>query len=197
MAMRELPFRARVSDSFIEMLKQASANATAEWPGVLPCLCADEKRQNADCGEPREKRINFEHPIESVAINRLAPRRAPPILITERVWVVCFNKREYAPQTTFNLEGLKVHIDEQAQAELKGATLNIVNGKIVATYELIQLLLQLRAYYAANPIREVANVRGIAFTATACEAAMQAIRRHRRRTGPSARSAHGTGSISR
>ena len=135
--MRELPFRARVSDSFIEMLKQASANATAEWPRVLPRLCADEKRQNADCGEPKEKRINFEHPIESVSINRLAPRRAPPILITERVWVVCFDKREYTPQTTFNLDGLKVHIDEQAQADLKGATLNVVNGEIVATYELI------------------------------------------------------------
>ena len=48
-----------------------------------------------------------------------------------------------------------------------------------------------------NPIREVANVRGIAFTATACEAAMQAIRRHRRWTGSSHRSARGTGSISR
>jgi hypothetical protein len=59
------------------------------------------------------------------------------------------------------------------------------------------LLLQLRAYYAANPTREVANVRGIAFTATACEAAMQAIRRHRRWTGPSPRSACRTGSISR
>src|ERR1022692_3905419 len=59
------------------------------------------------------------------------------------------------------------------------------------------LPLQLRAYFAANPTREVANVRGIAFTATACEAAMQAIRRHRRWTGPSRRSAHGTGSISR
>jgi hypothetical protein len=59
------------------------------------------------------------------------------------------------------------------------------------------LLLQLRAFYAANPTREVANVRGIAFTATACEAAMQAIRRHRRWTGSSPGGARGTGSISR
>ena len=37
-------------------------------------------------------------------------------------------------------------------------------------------LQQLRAYYAANPAREVANVNGIACTATACEAAAHAIR---------------------
>jgi hypothetical protein len=36
-------------------------------------------------------------------------------------------------------------------------------------------LQQLRAYYAANPAREVANVNGIACTAAACEAAAQAI----------------------
>src|SRR5438132_1152858 len=114
MAMRELPFGARVSDSFIEMLKQATANATAEWSGVLPRLWVDEKRhyETAGRGEPREKRINFEHEIEFVPINRPAPRRAPPILVTERVWVVCFDKRKYTPQTTFNLDGLEVHIDE-------------------------------------------------------------------------------------
>ncbi len=36
-------------------------------------------------------------------------------------------------------------------------------------------LQQLRAYYTANPTREVANVNGITCTATACEAAAQAI----------------------
>ena len=36
-------------------------------------------------------------------------------------------------------------------------------------------LQQLRAFYAANPPREVANVNGIACTAAACEAAAQAI----------------------
>ncbi|MBI2924870.1 MAG: fibronectin type III domain-containing protein [Verrucomicrobia bacterium] len=37
------------------------------------------------------------------------------------------------------------------------------------------MLQQLRAYYAANPGREVPNVNGIACTAAACEAAAQAI----------------------
>jgi len=37
------------------------------------------------------------------------------------------------------------------------------------------LLLQLRAYYAANPAREVANINGIACTAAACQAASDAI----------------------
>jgi len=37
------------------------------------------------------------------------------------------------------------------------------------------LLLQLRAYYAANPTREVANVNGVACTAAACQAMANAI----------------------
>jgi hypothetical protein len=38
---------------------------------------------------------------------------------------------------TFDLDGVILHIDQQAQAELKGATLEFLNGKIIATYETI------------------------------------------------------------
>src|SRR6266446_3972011 len=112
MGMRQLPFGARVSDSFVEMLKQASSKATAEWPGVLPCLCVEEKRhyETAGCGESREKRTDFEHGLEFVPTNRLALRRVPLMLVTERLWVVCFDTRKHAPQTTFKLDGLEVHV---------------------------------------------------------------------------------------
>jgi hypothetical protein len=136
MAMHELRFGARLSESFIEMLKQAAAKATAEWPGVLPCLCIGETRQYEDAAQsaPSAERINFERIPDCAPINRLVPQREPPILVTERFWAVCFDKRRYTPQTTFLIDGLEVHVDEQAQSDLKGVTLDFVNGKIVAHY---------------------------------------------------------------
>jgi hypothetical protein len=49
------------------------------------------------------------------------------------------------------------------------------SGSLAVPTNPMVVLQQLRAYYAANPAREVANVNGIACTATACEAAAQAI----------------------
>ena len=50
------------------------------------------------------------------------------------------------------------------------------DGSLAVPVNPLVKLQQLRAYYAANPAREVANVNGIACTATACEAAAHAIR---------------------
>src|SRR6267378_726693 len=60
---RDLPFGAHFSDSFVEMLKQAAAKATAECPGVLARLFLEEKRgyRPASPGEPTGKRIDFSH----------------------------------------------------------------------------------------------------------------------------------------
>ena len=49
------------------------------------------------------------------------------------------------------------------------------DGSLAVPDNPMTMLQQLRAYYAANPAREVANVQGIACTAAACEAAAQAI----------------------
>jgi hypothetical protein len=48
-------------------------------------------------------------------------------------------------------------------------------GSIAVAANPMVKLQQLRAYYIANPTREVANVNGIACTAAACETAAQAI----------------------
>ena len=136
--MRELPFGARVSVSFLDLLKQAAVKANAEWPGVLPCLCAEEKcrYETLGSGEARETRIDFERALEVAPVNRLAvPRREPQILIKERVWVISFAKRKHPPHTMFNLDGVELHVSERAQTELKGATLTVIDGKIVANYE--------------------------------------------------------------
>jgi len=48
-------------------------------------------------------------------------------------------------------------------------------GSLAVPTNPLPMLQQLRAYYAANPTRETANVNGIACTAAACEAAAQAV----------------------
>ena len=54
-------------------------------------------------------------------------------------------------------------------------TAGFEGGSLAVPANPLPLLQQLRAYYAANPTRETANVNGIACTAAACEAAAQAI----------------------
>ena len=51
----------------------------------------------------------------------------------------------------------------------------LTGGSIAVPTNPMVMLQQLRAYYAANPAREVANVNGIACTAVACDTAAQAI----------------------
>ena len=48
-------------------------------------------------------------------------------------------------------------------------------GSLAIPTNPLPMLQQLRAYFAANPARETANIQGIACTAAACEAAAQAI----------------------
>jgi hypothetical protein len=137
--MRELPFGARISDSFVKKLKWETATANEEWPGVLPCLCVEEKQRYEPLGgkqqEARPANL-FQQPAEIAPVNRLVPPTPPPaMLITERVWVLFFDNRKHPPETTFEIDGLELHISERAQAELKGATLRVVNDKIVVTYE--------------------------------------------------------------
>ena|ERR1044071_9097324 len=137
--MRELPFGARISDSFVKKLKREAAKANEEWSGVLPCLCAEEKQRYQTLGREKQQArpVNlFQQPAEIPPVNRLVPPRPPPaMLIKERVWVLYFDKRKHPPEATFEIDGQKFHISERAQAELKGATLRVLNDEIVVTYE--------------------------------------------------------------
>src|SRR5882724_1660002 len=122
MSIHELSFGAKISDSLVEMLKRATASAQAEWEGALPCLCLAERGycDAGGIGQPSEKRINFERESESVpSVNRLE-KYPPHLSVTEFIWMVCFDKRKWPPQTTFVLDGVEVHIDQEAQASMKG-----------------------------------------------------------------------------
>src|SRR4029077_14237117 len=106
MGMRELPFGARISDSFVKKLKWDTIKANEESPGVLPCLCVEEIRRYQALGrrEPEGKRIDFEEGPEIPAINRLVPPTPPPVmLIKERVWVLYFDRRKHPPEATFEI----------------------------------------------------------------------------------------------
>jgi len=148
--MRELPFGARIADSFVKKLKWETLKARDESPGVLPCLCHQEKQRHVRT-QAQAKRIDFEQRPTIPGVNRLVPPASPrAVLIKERVWVLCFDKRmtralrqaaevfrgrKDRPKTTFEIDGLKLHVSEQAQAKLKGSTIQVVNDKIVVTYD--------------------------------------------------------------
>jgi hypothetical protein len=136
--MRELPFGARISESFVKKLKWETARASEESPGVLPCLCVEETQRHKHLGRrgPHVGRIEFEKGTEIPPINRLAPSAWPAVmLIKERVWTLYFDSREHPPEATFEIDGVELHIPAQAQAELKGATILVVNDKIVVKYD--------------------------------------------------------------
>jgi hypothetical protein len=138
MGMRELPFGARISDSFVKKLKWDTVKANQEWPGVLPCLCAEEirRRQTLSGIGSSARRIAFEEGPEITPVNRLvAPTPPPVMLIKERVWVLAFDRRKHSPGATFEIDGMELHISKRAQGELKGATVRVVEDKIVVTYE--------------------------------------------------------------
>ena len=138
MSMRELPFGARIADSFVKKLKWETVKARDESPGVLPCLCVEQRQRQQTLGrtEGQAKRIDFEKRPTIPGVNRLAPPAPPPvILIKERAWVLCFDKHKHPPEATFEIDGLELHVSEWAQAELKGCVVQVVNDQIVVTYE--------------------------------------------------------------
>lgn len=135
--LRELPFGARISDSFVKKLKWETTKANEESPGALPCLCVQEIRRYETFGpsEPHAARIEFTNCPEIAPINRLVPSTRPFIEIKERVWVLVFDSRQHPPETAFDIDGLELHISQRAQAELNGATILVVNDEIVVNYE--------------------------------------------------------------
>ncbi len=54
-------------------------------------------------------------------------------------------------------------------------TAGFEGGSLAVPTNPLPMLQQLRAYFAANPARETASIQGVACTAAACEAAVQAI----------------------
>jgi hypothetical protein len=136
--MRELSFGARISDSFVKMLKWETAKANDESPGVLPCLCVEERQRHQYCHEGQSKRIDIAEEPEIPTVNRLVPATPSRVmLIKERAWVLRFDKQRHPPKATFEIDDVELHISEGAQAELKGSIIQVVNDKIVVTYDRI------------------------------------------------------------
>lgn len=134
---RELPFGARITDSFVKKLKWETAKADENLPGALPCLCVEEQKRYLNVGDKRAavERIDFGKGPEVPPTNRLVSARPSRVLVVkERVWVLLFDRRTSLPETTFEIDGLELHISKLAQAELKGATISVVNDSIVVTH---------------------------------------------------------------
>jgi hypothetical protein len=137
--MRELPFGARISDSFVEFLRRQIVKAHREMPGTSPCLTAYEKAhdQTVSCGARQATRIDLFKDPKFVPINRLAPP-APhpkrPMIRNERVWLLVFDKHKHPVEATFNIDGMQLHISKRVQAELKNAKIFCVYGNIVVKH---------------------------------------------------------------
>jgi hypothetical protein len=131
---RELPFGARITDSFVKKLKWETAKAYEDLPDAMPCLCAEEESRHVS-GRAPPKRIDFEKGPEIPTTNRLIlATPSPVVLIKERGWVLCFDMRPTPPEDVFGIDGVRLHIPRQAQWELKGATVSVVNDRIVVTH---------------------------------------------------------------
>jgi len=83
--------------------------------------------------EAQNKRIDFARELKFTAVNRISPERLP-ILVTERFWVVRFDRKKWPANMSFFLDGLEVHIGIEEQRELNGTRLDFVNYKIIATF---------------------------------------------------------------
>ena len=132
--LRELPFGARISDSLVKKLKWETAKANEESPGALPCLYVQEIRSYENV-RPNAARIEFTKCPEIAPINRLVPSTSPLVEIKKRVWVLKFGICKHSRETTFDIDGLELHISELAQAELKGATILVLSDNILVKYE--------------------------------------------------------------
>jgi hypothetical protein len=141
--MRELSFGARIADSFVKKLKYETAKATDACPGVLPCLCVEERERHesfeADKGQ--SKRIDIGEAPEIPAVNRLVPPTPSRVMvIRERAWVLRFlrfDKRKPPAEAIFEIDDVELHISARVQAELKGSMIQVVNDKIVVMYDRI------------------------------------------------------------
>jgi hypothetical protein len=135
---RELPFGARISDSFVKKLKWETAKA--KWEGLLgvwACLWVEERQgyQTAAGEKAQARRLDFEKGLEIPPVNRLVPP-TPPFAL-ERVWVLSILSGNPPPTYTFEIDGLKLLIRPRDQHELKGGTISVVNDEIVVKYETI------------------------------------------------------------
>src|SRR5690242_2779278 len=109
--MRELSFGAQIADSFVKKLKWETAKANDESPGVLPCLCVEERQRYQYCDRDGGKRIDIAEAAEIPTVNRLVPRSpARPMLIKERAWILRFDKQRHSPRTAFEIDGVELHI---------------------------------------------------------------------------------------
>lgn len=96
--------------------------------------------------------------------------QANKIAKTAALRVVCSNARVFARTC---IRTLMPMLGEQWNSQWNAA--GFTGGSLAVPGNPLPQLQQLRAYYAANPAREIPDLQGVACTAAACEAAAQAI----------------------
>ena len=135
--MIELPFGARISVSFVHLLRRDTAKAHKKSPGTEARLCAEDRvdyRRSGSSGA----RVDFSKKVEINPVNRLAqprPATQPATLGKERSWVPRFESPAGQAEATFEVCGIPLHISRDAQVELKGGTLYAALDQVYVRYE--------------------------------------------------------------
>jgi hypothetical protein len=136
--MRELPFGARISEAFVKKLKWDTAVAETEAPGTLPCLCMKEGPwQTLDESKALEERIDLEKNADVPPINRVAPHSAdlPASFAAMKkiFWALEFDACKYSPESTFEIDGVELHVPKKIQTLLQGRIIHVVSDEILVT----------------------------------------------------------------
>lgn len=126
-----------MSVSFLHLLRRKTAKALKESPGAVPCLCVEERVEYKRSGSS-SARVDLSRDADIAPTNRLAPPEPatqPVVFSKDRFWVLLFKKRGSSEATTFEVSGIRLHISQKAQVELKGGTLYSALDKIFVRYD--------------------------------------------------------------
>jgi len=113
----------------LELLRRVSAQARERAPAMVPEIRLVERCGDAMAGlrPESERRAGF----YTEPVNRVAPY-SNRTATKELEWAVFAFERKYA-HSVFAVGDVEVQIGEEAQAALKGRTLDLVDGKIITT----------------------------------------------------------------
>ena len=122
--MHPLPFGATISDAVLASLKEAALQGREHTPPMIPEVRLVERCGDAMVGlSPTSGgRLSF----HTEPVNRVAASLTRPVPQLE--WTILLFERKFA-HSVFVIGDFEVEIGNEAQAALKGKTLDLVDGK--------------------------------------------------------------------
>ena len=113
----------------IALISCETTKCKQKHPYMVASIALVERCGDAMIGlRPKDGRLSF----ECSPTNRVAELSALAQAIQWAWGLYFFEKRYMQPSCIFVIDGLEIHIDEQAQQKLRGSLLDLVDRQIVA-----------------------------------------------------------------